>query len=153
MNDLPLIFFSFQLAIKQRYRFCHRQFSQVAQIHEELLQLTKTSPESSMVQKLAVDSPRLGADVGQPSLWHEYAFCCENLVFQMRRTIDSFIQWVALICDPTKNKIGLTLGQSGLDDLLKPGGNTKLVFQQLLGSDSLNNGDPTGFRECPIFCV
>lgn len=74
MNVLPLIFFSFQLAIKQRYRFCHRQFSQVAQTHEELLQLTKTSPESSMVQKLAVDSPMLGADVGQPSLWHEYAF-------------------------------------------------------------------------------
>ena len=63
----------------------------------------------------------------------------------MRPTIYSFNQWVALICDPTKNKIGSTLVLSGLDDLLKPGGNTKLVFQQLLGSDSLNNGEPTGF--------
>lgn len=139
MQDIPLAGLGsqgFLLVVRQRYRYCHRLFDQLVVLHSQIIEQKGLD---------IIDSPLAGQIAGNPSRLHQYSFLCENLIFQMRRTIDSFVQWAVLIDMVPEDVPGSKLTESGLDDLLKCGGNEKDIFRRLLGELPLEHADQTGF--------
>lgn len=139
MLELPTVRLNFQAVIRQRYRYCHKLFDQLVLLHSQIIN------QQAPIMTDMLDSPVAGQLVGKPSRSHEYSFVCESLILQMRRSIDSFIQWAVLIDMAPEEVRSSKLTESGLADLLKCGGNKNEVFRRLLGSLSLADADQTGF--------
>jgi hypothetical protein len=137
MQDLPFARLgSFSLVVRQRYRYCHKLFDQLVVLHTQVIDQEELDIS---------DSPVAGQMVGKPSRRHEYSFLSESLVLQMRRSIDTLIQYAVLIDIVPEDVPGSKLTESGLDDLLKCGGSEKEVFRRLLGKLPLKQADPTKF--------
>lgn len=139
-DDFPNHGLRFFTAIACRYRFSHYLFDELLTLHKE--QFAGSQLHSVMAPGRA-QAKHLTAN---PSKKDKYNYSTENWVFQMRRTLDSIVQYASLIINQTSHSEEMPKIQvSGIDQLLKSGGNETKTFQILFACPTLKEADPTDF--------
>lgn len=139
MEDFPQVDIPFYTAIAARYRFSHHLFSELLSLHKaqfvgDGIHLVMTAPGQPKYL------------TARPSKLDKYRFSCENWIYQMRRTLDSIVQYASLISEhESKEHRVYKIQVSGIDDLLKSGGNNTQTFQMLFDCTTLEEADPTEF--------
>ena len=139
-DDFPQYELRFSVAIVRRYRFSHYLFDELLSLHKEQF----SGARLGSVMAPGPENAYLLA--AKPNKTDKYKYSSESLVFQIRRTLDSIVQYASLIADQPSNDTGMPKIQlSGIDGLLKDGGNETKIFRILFAQQTLEETDTTGY--------
>ena len=119
------------LRIVDRYNYCHQLFSEINELYKIVIRM-ESFPlgDGSLLSPLA-----------------QYKFQSENLIFQIRRTIDSLIQLSSLTYEHSGNDQPIKLKTSDLGQLVGKNQTAHLVHPIINGDKEKYAQDGTNFLE------
>lgn len=140
-DDLPEgISVDLAIQISQRYSYVHKLF-------DELIRLHKVVCRGDGINIIITQTDQRDLMIGQPLTFKEYRFLTESLVFQFRRTADSLVQFADLQTQCVSESEVTALSNSGLESLLRPGGDRSKVYSIIMGDGEIFEKDETQFAE------